>query len=75
MPCDREKVWMPEPLVSWHKWKAEEQKRLKPHNLHLSSDGRITQRSLKRCLVDMLKRDRDHIVKTQLSGLPALSLA
>lgn len=70
-PVTEKKIPMPEPLVSWHRWKAEEQKRLKPHNLHLSADGRITQRSLKRCLVDMLKRDRAHIVKTFTAIRPA----
>ena len=63
-PVSGMKVYMPEPLVSWHKWKAAEQKRLAPHKLHLSADGKITQRSLKQCLREMIERDRAHITKT-----------
>ena len=60
-PNTGKKIWMPEPLVPVHVWKAVQTERLKPHGLQMSNDGRISQRSYTDTLRLMMKRDAKHL--------------
>ena len=68
----RKKVWyqcpvtgkvinMPEPLVSNHVWKARMTEKLKPYDLQLSDDGKISQRAMLVTLKANLRRDAAHL--------------
>ena len=68
----RKKVWyqcpvtgkvinMPEPLVSNHVWKARITEKLKPYDLQLSDDGKISQRAMLVTLKANIRRDAAHL--------------
>ena len=60
-PSSGKKFFMPEPLVSIHVMKREQQKKLQPHGLLLSNDGKVSQRSLYGTLRMMMDRDKSHL--------------
>ena len=65
-PSSGQKIWMPEPFVAQHAWKADMKAKLAPHDLVLSRNGRVSQRSYTDTLSRCMKRDA-HLLKSEFT--------
>ena len=60
-PVTGKKIYMPEPLVPIHVWKAAQRAKVQQHGLLLSQDGKVSQRGFTESLQRVMKRDAHHL--------------